>query len=184
MSSISFNVGMFGSGGVGKTAITFRYILGIFTENYELIIEDVYTKKVNIDGKTINIEILDTAGQDDFAQIRYRYMQNADGFVFVYSILDAASLPALEDLHKDVCQANDKTTVPCVMAANKCDMKDDKSVPFNKGQELAQKLGCDVLETSAKTAQNINELFENVLRVLMRENDKSKSTGGGCCEMF
>ncbi|OHS99891.1 Ras-like protein RAS2 [Tritrichomonas foetus] len=186
MTSNKQSVGMFGGGGVGKTAISLQFTKGEFTEGYIPTIEDEFVKTVEVDGKQIELEIIDTAGQDDFAEMRHSYMQRVNGFIFVFSIIDPNSINELDKIYTDAVHARSSSPVNCVIAANKSDMRNGESVPESKLKELETKYKCKVLETSAKTAKNINELFIEIVRILLTSNDKkpapkNNDETGGCC---
>ena len=72
-----------GDGNVGKSALTIRYIQGEFVESWDPTIEDLYTQYKEIEGRMFNIEVQDTAGQEEFAVLRQDYYQYADGFLIV-----------------------------------------------------------------------------------------------------
>ena len=190
MSSQPLNIGMFGGGGVGKTAITLQYVKGEFTEGYVPTIEDSFTKSVQINGTAVNVDIIDTAGQDDFKEMRYRYYQSCDGFILVYSVIDKSSLASLEELYTDIIQARgDSKPIKCIMAGNKADMKKEDSITLEEAEAVARKFNCKVLETSAKTAYNITPLYETLISDLLNLNNSNNSNNsgdkeGGCCSIL
>jgi len=81
---ITFKVVVLGSGSVGRSAITLRFIHGRFVEQYDPTIEDSYRHQVEVDGGNYILEILDTAGTEQFAQLRNLYVKNGMGFVLVF----------------------------------------------------------------------------------------------------
>ena len=185
------NIGMFGGGGVGKTAITLQYVKGEFTEGYVPTIEDSFSKSVPINGKAVTVDIIDTAGQDDFKEMRYRYYQSCDGFVLVYSVIDRSSLETIDELYNDIMTARgDSKPIKCIIAGNKADMKREDSIPIEEAQVLGNKFHCKVLETSAKTALNITELFETLINDLLNLNNSNANSNGasdkegGCCSIL
>ena len=74
------------AGGVGKSALTIQLIQNHFVDEYDPTIEDSYRKQVEVDGQQCMLEILDTAGTEQFTAMRDLYMKNGQGFVLVYSI--------------------------------------------------------------------------------------------------
>uniref|UniRef100_A0A8D2EFZ9 RAP1B, member of RAS oncogene family n=1 Tax=Theropithecus gelada TaxID=9565 RepID=A0A8D2EFZ9_THEGE len=74
------------SGGVGKSALTVQFVQGISVEKYDPTIEDSYRKQVEADAQQCMLEILDTAGREQFTAMRDLYMKNGQGFALVYSI--------------------------------------------------------------------------------------------------
>lgn len=81
-----FKVVVLGSGGVGKSALTVQFVSGNFMEKYDPTIEDFYRKEIEVDQAPCVLEILDTAGTEQFASMRDLYIKNGQGFVVVYSI--------------------------------------------------------------------------------------------------
>ena len=90
-----YKVVVLGSGGVGKSALTVKFVSGTFMEKYDPTIEDFYRKEIEVDGAPSVLEILDTAGTEQFASMRDLYIKNGQGFVIVYSI---TSLQTFQDI--------------------------------------------------------------------------------------
>lgn len=82
---------MLGSGGVGKSALTLRLVTDNFLEDYDPTIEDLYRMQVMVDGKGATLDIMDTAGQEEFNAMQDQWMKDGQGFLFVYSITSRAS---------------------------------------------------------------------------------------------
>ena len=97
-SSSLHKVIMVGSGGVGKSALTLQFMYDEFVEDYEPTKADSYRKKVVLDGEEVQIDILDTAGQEDYAAIRDNYFRSGEGFLCVYSITEDDSFQVLKRL--------------------------------------------------------------------------------------
>jgi len=87
----SFKVTMMGASAVGKSALTLRLVQDKFVDGHDPTIEDSYQKFRTIDGKPCKLDIVDTAGQEEFKQMRFQYMRQSDGFILVYAINDRAS---------------------------------------------------------------------------------------------
>ena len=81
-----FKVVVLGSGGVGKSALTVQFVSGHFMEKYDPTIEDFYRKEIEVDHTPCVLEILDTAGTEQFASMRDLYIKNGQGFIVAYSI--------------------------------------------------------------------------------------------------
>jgi small GTP-binding protein len=176
-------LGSFGGGGVGKTAITLRYVRGEFIDEYIPTLADDFAKDITVSGKPIHLDLIDTAGQDDFREMRSSFYSSVQGFVFVYSVIDGNSLFEVEEIYKDILTCLVKDTVPCVLVGNKVDLKDEDSVPTEKGLEMAKKFGAKLLETSARTGENVDAAFEEGVRAVQRLFFKSTG-GGGCCQVM
>ena len=197
----SIKIGMFGGGGVGKTCITLRFLKDEFTEGYIPTIEDFFSKTIEVDNQTVSLTIIDTAGQDDFAEMRPRYYSDVQAFVFVIDISNKQSVDELRDIFEDA-KENATGDVIGVIAANKADLRDEGGndlIPKEDFKKYESEFGCKVFETSAKTNLNITELFKYVIHsYLEKDKPKAKTTekktssskksdesggGGGCCQI-
>ena len=101
-SSSLHKVIMVGSGGVGKSALTLQFMYDEFVEDYEPTKADSYRKKVVLDGEEVQIDILDTAGQEDYAAIRDNYFRSGEGFLCVFSITEDESFQVRENEHSEI----------------------------------------------------------------------------------
>jgi len=167
-----------GSGGVGKSALTVQFVQGIFVEKYDPTIEDSYRKQVEIDGTQCMLEILDTAGTEQFTAMRDLYMKNGQGFVLVYSIIAQSTFNDLPDLREQILRVKDKDEVPMVLVGNKCDLNDQRVITTDQGEDLARKFQCAFLEASAKTRQNVDQIFHDLIRQINKLSPVKPSKGG------
>eukprot|EP01126_Amoeba_proteus_P010202 TRINITY_DN13962_c0_g2_i15.p1 TRINITY_DN13962_c0_g2~~TRINITY_DN13962_c0_g2_i15.p1 ORF type:complete len:192 (-),score=27.86 TRINITY_DN13962_c0_g2_i15:679-1254(-) len=76
-----------GSGGVGKSALSVQYTRRVFLKKYDPTIEETYMKQVDVDGNAIMLEIMDTAGTEQFTAMRDLYIKEGDGFLLVFSLV-------------------------------------------------------------------------------------------------
>lgn len=129
-------------------------------------IEDSYRKQTEIDGEQVMLEILDTAGTEQFTAMRDLYMKNGEGFVLVYSVTSRASLNELADLQAQIVRIKDRDAaeIPIVVVGNKCDLVDDRMVETEEGAEVAKAWGAKFLEASARTTVNVDAVFETAVR--------------------
>lgn len=170
-----------GSGGVGKSALTVQFVQGIFVEKYDPTIEDSYRKQVEVDGSQYMLEILDTAGTEQFTAMRDLYMKNGEGFVLVYSITSQSTFQDLGDLKGQIDRVKNCSNVPTVVVANKCDLEDERVVSREAGEQLARDFNAEHIETSAKNKHNVKELFERLVIEINRvAPEPSKKKKGGC----
>eukprot|EP00301_Raphidiophrys_heterophryoidea_P024051 c7687_g1_i1.p1 GENE.c7687_g1_i1~~c7687_g1_i1.p1 ORF type:complete len:126 (-),score=27.37 c7687_g1_i1:252-629(-) len=113
-----------GAGGVGKSAMTIRFINSGFVSEYDPTIEDSYRKQVQVDGKPFLLDILDTAGQETYSGLRDSYMRKGDGFLLVYSIDSALSFHEIVEFRNQIVRVRDREDVPMVLVGNKSDLTD------------------------------------------------------------
>lgn len=187
----TFHVAVLGSGGVGKSALTLRFVRDFFVDNWDPTIEDAYRKAIEVDNASCQLEILDTAGQDDFESLRPQWMQDKNGYIFVYCMTKESSLTELDPFFELNEQINEKRRVPIVMVANKKDLVDaDPScceVDTERGKAIAAKYGAKYIEVSAFTGENVKESFEMFVRECRGQKgpvkaveEKKPSKGGFC----
>ncbi|XP_070303691.1 ras-related protein Rap-1b-like [Salvelinus sp. IW2-2015] len=156
-----------GSGGVGKSALTVQFVQGIFVEKYDPTIEDSYRKQSGGDGQQCMLEILDTAGTEQFTAMRDLYMKNGQGFALVYSITAQSTFNDLQDLREQILRVRTPKidTVPMILVGNKCDLEDERVVGKEQGQNLARQWNhCAFLESSAKSKINVLDIFYDLVR--------------------
>ncbi|XP_053441500.1 ras-related protein Rap-1b isoform X1 [Nycticebus coucang] len=162
-----------------ETNKTVQFVQGIFVEKYDPTIEDSYRKQVEVDAQQCMLEILDTAGTEQFTAMRDLYMKNGQGFALVYSITAQSTFNDLQDLREQILRVKDtddvsllsnKYIVPMILVGNKCDLEDERVVGKEQGQNLARQWNnCAFLESSAKSKINVNEIFYDLVRQINRK---------------
>ena len=125
---------------------------------------------MEVDGQQCMLEILDTAGTEQFTAMRDLYMKNGQGFVLVYSITSQSTYHDLNDLREQILRVKDTDKVPMVLCGNKCDLEDDRMVSKEQGGNLAGSWGgVTFLETSARKKINVDEVFFDLVRQINRQ---------------
>ncbi|OWF45608.1 circularly permutated Ras protein 1-like [Mizuhopecten yessoensis] len=119
-------------------------------------------------GDTCLLDILDTAGQEEYSTTRDQYTRTGDAFLLVYSITDKYSLEEAEAIYDMMLKIKGETRVPAVLCGNKVDLDATRVVTHDEGKALAQKLGIPFMETSAKDGTNICEVFETLVMEVPR----------------
>jgi len=166
-----FKIVVLGEGGVGKSALTIQYSQHFFVKEYDPTIESNYSKTVNLDDIVTVLDILDTAGQEEYSVMRSQYIRSGNGFVLVYAITSKESFNSLPSFRDQILRVKDSDGYPVVICGNKADMEDAREVSKEDGQALAQKLNCPFFETSAKTRVNVEEAFNTLVRNMRANMD-------------
>ncbi|KAG0372522.1 Ras- protein Rap-1b [Mortierella sp. AD032] len=167
-----------GSGGVGKSALTVQFVQSVFVDRYDPTIEDSYRKQVEVDGHQCMLEILDTAGTEQFTAMRDLYMKNGQGFILVFSIIAEATFQELQGLRTQIMEVKESRAVPVVLVGNKCDLDEDRRVSRDRGDALSTEWGgTPFYETSARTRINVDEVFYDLVRLINRQSPINTERG-------
>lgn len=173
----NWRVAVLGDGGVGKTALAVQFTLNCFVETYDPTIEDAYRKQLVVDNRMCFVEVIDTAGQEEYATLRDQWVREGQGFILVYSIASRATFDRLETFRQSMKRV--KRGEPIFMlVGNKCDKTYEREVSKEEGANQARIFGCEFIETSAKTAQNVERLFTNLVRLLRATKTNETGPGG------
>ncbi|CEP15039.1 hypothetical protein [Parasitella parasitica] len=176
---------MVGSGGVGKSALTLQYMYGDFVEEYDPTKADSYRKKIVLDHEECQIDILDTAGQEEYAAIRDNYYRSGEGFLCVFSLCEKGTLDLTEEIRDQILRVLDDETIPFILVGNKSDLAHLRTVDKKDAQELADKWRCPYIETSAKTRTNVDETYVELLRKIkarkVQQNLQNSPDKDSCC---
>ncbi|KAG9320827.1 hypothetical protein KVV02_000620 [Mortierella alpina] len=210
---------MVGSGGVGKSALTLQYMYGDFVEEYDPTKADSYRKKIMLDNQPCQIDILDTAGQEEYAAIRDNYYRSGEGFLCVFSICEYESFMHTQEFKDQIARVLDddkvkeqeqsqyknmsenhtqsreggessrashlsQAAIPFILVGNKSDLGQLRKVNHDEAAARAAEWNCPYIETSAKTRQNVEEVYTSLMRKIQnrkegvkereRKNKKSK----------
>jgi len=166
--STNYKLVVVGGGGVGKSALTIQFINSYFVTDYDPTIEDAYQKQCVIDDQVARLDILDTAGQEEFSAMREQYMRTGEGFLLIYSVADKSSFDEIFKFHKQILRVKDRDEFPMILVANKADLETNRQVSNEEGQELARQLHIPYIEASAKVRMNVDQAFHELVRVVRK----------------
>ncbi|KAL4925757.1 putative RAS small monomeric GTPase (Rsr1) [Aspergillus undulatus] len=174
-----YHIVVLGAGGVGKSCLTAQFVQNVWIESYDPTIEDSYRKHIEVDGRQCILEILDTAGTEQFTAMRELYMKQGQGFLLVFSITSMSSLNELSELREQIVRIKDDENVPIVIVGNKSDLEEDRAVPRARAFSLSQSWGsAPYYETSARRRANVNEVFIDLCRQIIRKDAQGKGGSG------
>ena len=177
-SSSLHKVTVVGSGGVGKSALVLQFMSAEFMEDYEPTIGDSYHKMVVLDGEGVQVIILDTAGQEDYADIRDCDIRSGEGFLCVFSITERDSFQATQEFREQILRVNNDDTITFILVGNKCDVSAKRQVLQSDAQKRAESWNVPYVETSAKTGENVDKVFFDLIREILTRKTDSDANGG------
>ncbi|KAF8146122.1 small GTPase superfamily [Mycena galopus ATCC 62051] len=164
-------VAVLGDGGVGKTALAVQVSIACIShDTYDPTIEDAYRKQFVVDNRMCLVEVIDTAGQEEYAILRDQWVREGQGFILVYSVTSRSTFDRLELLHKSLRTVKRGDPI-FMLVGNKADQAYEREVLEEEGAALARRFGCEFIETSAKTAQNVERVFTSLVRALRRTSN-------------
>jgi small GTP-binding protein len=114
------------------------------------------------------VELLDTAGQEEYSSLRDSYYRSSDGFILVYAINDQSSLQDLYNIKDQILRQKDTDSFPIVIVGNKIDLEHERCVSTEEGRKLAMSCGAAFFECCAKTRVNIEESVNELIRMIPR----------------
>lgn len=157
---------MLGSGGVGKSALVCRFMTNQYTEEYNPTIEDCYHKTFEVDGHVEHVEVMDTAGQEEFHSMLDQWIRGADGILLLYDVSNRATFDELTRFYDRMMEADEG--VPFVLVGTKCDVSDTvRKVYTSEGKHLAEtRFYCPFMEVSAKERINHIAVFQDLIRMI------------------
>jgi Ras-related protein Rab-1A len=193
-----FKLLLIGDSGVGKSCLLLRFADHTYTGSYiSTIGVDFKIRTIELEGKTIKLQIWDTAGQERFRTITSSYYRGAHGIIVVYDVTDQESFNNVKQWLNEI-ERYASPQVQKLLVGNKCDLVNKKAVTYEVAKAFAEKLEIPFLETSAKAATNVEKAFltmaaeiKNTVAVQPAANQspsvtfsgggQSVNSSGGCC---
>ncbi len=170
-----FKILVIGESSVGKTCLLLRYTEDTFNASHLATIGiDFKLKELMIDDKLIKLQIWDTAGQDRYKSITKTYYKGSQGIVLVYDVTSMDTFEKIQHWIKQI-ENNASRNVKKVLVGNKCD-KEERQVSTEQGQKLADEKGIKFFETSAKTNENVKEMFEYLTNEIFRNYEEKEES--------
>ncbi|KAJ7969623.1 Ras-related protein [Quillaja saponaria] len=167
---------LLGDMGTGKTSLVLRFVKGQFSEYQESTIGAAFfTQVLSLNEATIKFDIWDTAGQERYHSLAPMYYRGAAAAIVVYDITSMDSFLRAKKWVQEL-QRQGNSSVIMFLVGNKADLAEKREVGNEEGEQYAKENGLSFLETSAKTAQNVNELFYEIAKRLEKANP-SRRTG-------
>ncbi|XP_034055410.1 ras-related protein ORAB-1-like [Gymnodraco acuticeps] len=192
-----FKLILIGDSSVGKTNLLLRFAddTGI---SFSTIGVDFRIRTIELDGKTIKLQIWDTAGQERFRTITSSYYRGAHGIIVVYDVTDQESFNNVKQWLQEIDRYASEN-VNKLLVGNKCDLTKKKVVDYTTAKEFAENVGIPFLEISAKSATNVDQAFMTMAAEIKKRMGPGATAGsskksnvkiqsklfntssGGCC---
>ena len=162
-----FKITLFGPGGVGKTSLLLRYIKDYFSDDLKKTIgSNFLIKDVQLDGKNVRLLLWDIGGQPQFHKLRTIYFKGSNAALGVFDLSSSQTLLKIPGWISSI-KKTVKKTIPMILLGNKADL--EREVDRIEAEDLAKRLNCEYMETSAKTGQNVELAFEKIAKACLED---------------
>ncbi len=164
---------LLGDEAVGKTSLILQHTEHRFEQNYKMTIgTDISAKLVEIEEKgtktTVYLIIWDIGGQEKYRILRESYLRGASGALVVFDLTNKNTYSHVYDWCDEAKKFVGKQ-IPMLLLGNKLDLTDNRAVTAEEGQQLAKEFGIQYLETSAKSAKNVNIAFNQIVEMILQK---------------
>jgi len=168
-----FKLLIIGNSSVGKTSFLFRYADDSFTSAFVSTVGiDFKVKTVFRQDKRVKLQIWDTAGQERYRTITTAYYRGAMGFILMYDVTNEESFSSVHDWCTQI-KTYSWDNAQVILVGNKCDMEDERVISYERGKQLADSLGLEFFETSAKENINVRAVFERLVDMICDKMSES-----------
>ena len=171
---------------VGKSALTYRFISDKFPTEHDTTVEDQYKTIITVNDIEVDLEILDTAGQDDYQTMLDTWIEFGDCYLLVYSIDDMESFKTIKKRYERICEIKNNENFSVVIVGNKCDLSDEeRKVQKTEAENFAKEHGLEFTEASALNRINVKEAFTIVVHdYLLKMDENNNKKGKFYCPCF
>lgn len=174
-----FKLVLLGESSVGKSSLVLRFVKGQFHEFQESTIGAAFlTQTVQIDDTTVKFEIWDTAGQERYHSLAPMYYRGAQAAIVVYDISNKETFHKAQTWIKEL-QRQASPNIVIALAGNKLDLANNRAVPYEEAKTYADECGLLFMETSAKTAANVMDIFTSIAKKLPKNEANETNTSRG-----
>ena len=180
----SIKIAVLGKGVVGKSSLTYRFLNYDVSTEHDATIEDRYKSNLNIEGTNYEVEILDTAGEEDYQNMMDMWISFGEGFLLVFAINDKESFNLIKSKHDRILKGKHGVKCPILLVGNKQDLENERQVNYSEAKEMADKWGIEYIETSAKTNFNCKEAFEMLAQKIVQKKGKNSGKSRTCCNII
>ncbi|KAM6979981.1 GTP-binding protein Rheb-like isoform 1-T1 [Aplochiton taeniatus] len=204
-------IAVIGYRSVGKSSLTIQFVEGQFVDSYDPTIENsehrldilflldeclenllpfdilfyfsAFNKMVSVNGQDFNLQLVDTAGQDEYSIFPQSHSMDIHGYVLVYSVTSMKSFEVVQVLHDKLLDMVGKIQVPTVLVGNKKDLHMERVIKPEEGKKLADSWGAAFMESSAKENETAVELFKRIILEMEKADGNVPSEEKKCVVM-
>ena len=170
---ITLKILVLGDSNVGKTSLLLSYSDNYFPDSHVATIGiDYKIKTIAVNGVNLKLQIWDTSGQERFRSMTHTFLKTAHGIVFVYDITNKKSFEGVKDWIKDA--ENNGAGFEKILVGNKCDLEGKREVSKDSLDKFGNKKKIKTFETSAKTNINVNETFDCLAKLIVKDKNKEE----------
>lgn len=156
-------IALMGFRSVGKTSLTTQFIENQFHDSYDPTIENTFSKTVKVSGQEYQLELIDTAGQDELSMISTDHSMSLDGYVLVYSVTSEKSFEVVQSIYEKLQDMTGKRVFPLVLVGNKTDLRPSRVITPDMGRKLAEQWKGVFVESSAKQNEKVPDIFNAII---------------------
>ncbi|XP_044033411.1 ras homolog, mTORC1 binding like 1 isoform X1 [Siniperca chuatsi] len=182
-------IAVIGYRSVGKSSLTIQFVEGQFVDSYDPTIENTFNKMVSVNGQDFNLQLVDTAGQDEYSIFHQSHSMDIHGYVLVYSVtsmkrcLSLFSFEVVQVLHDKLLDMVGKIQVPTVLVGNKKDLHMERVIKPEEGKKLADSWGAAFMESSAKENETAVEVFKRIILEMEKADGNAPQEEKKCAVM-
>lgn len=179
-------IALLGSRSVGKSSLSVQFVDSHFVDSYYPTIENTFSKIVRYKGQEFGLDIVDTAGQDEFSILSSRHAVGLHGWILVYSVASRTSFEMCSIIRDKILNYTGRDAVPMVLVGNKSDLAVQRQVTRQEGADLAASWGKTAfIESSARTNENVARIFESVVAEIEKDmNPEPEPEKGSSCQIM
>ncbi|XP_059901069.1 GTP-binding protein Rheb [Gadus macrocephalus] len=159
----SRKIAVLGYRSVGKSSLTIQFVEGQFVDSYDPTIENTFTKTITVSGQEYHLQLVDTAGQDEYSIFPQSYTIDVDGYILLFSVTSYKSFEVVRVIHEKLLDMVGNLQVPIILVGNKKDLHMERVISFEEGRALAESWSAPFLESSAKENQTAVEVFRRMI---------------------
>ena len=174
---LPYKVLILGDSTVGKTCFLIRYVDDSYDDSTLATMGmDYRLKNVKMeDGTKVKLHIWDTVGQERYRSISKNFYKGAHAIILIFSIVDKKSFGSVENwINKIKEEASESVSI--ILVGNKCDLKEERLIPYEEAEKLAKEFNINYFECSAKTGENINVAFNDLIEQMVEKTDRTKDS--------